>query len=109
VANGKVEVWVPTQVPEMCRAAAAQVGGVRPDDVTLHVTLLGGGFGRRLEVDYAAFAVRVALDCGGAAVQLVWPREEDMTHDFYRPMHVAMLRAAIDDKGAVTSLRIKSA
>jgi isoquinoline 1-oxidoreductase beta subunit len=109
VAGGKVSVWVPTQVPEMCRAVAARVAGVRPEDVDLHVTLLGGGFGRRLEVDYVAFAVRVAMDCGGAPVQLVWSREEDMTHDFYRPMHVAMLRAAIDDRGIVTSLRIKSA
>jgi isoquinoline 1-oxidoreductase beta subunit len=109
VANGKVQLWVPTQVPEMCRAAAARVAGVRIENVTLHTTLLGGGFGRRLEVDYAAAAVRVAMDCGGAAVQVVWPREEDMGHDFYRPMHVAMLRAAVDAQGAVTSLRIKSA
>jgi isoquinoline 1-oxidoreductase subunit beta len=109
VSGGKVEVWVPTQVPEMCRAIAARVAGVNPEDVDLHVTLLGGGFGRRLEVDYAAFAVRVAMDCGGAPVQLVWPREEDMTHDFYRPMHVAMLRASVDNQGKVTSLRIKSA
>jgi isoquinoline 1-oxidoreductase beta subunit len=85
------------------------VAGVRPEDVELHVTLLGGGFGRRLEVDYVAFAVRVAMDCGGAAVQLVWSREEDMTHDFYRPMHAARLRASIDERGAVSSLRIKSA
>jgi isoquinoline 1-oxidoreductase subunit beta len=71
--------------------------------------MLGGGFGRRLESDCAAQAARVALDCGGAAVQLLWPREEDMTHDFYRPMNVARLRAAIGRDGKVTSLRIKSA
>jgi isoquinoline 1-oxidoreductase beta subunit len=53
--------------------------------------------------------VRVAMDCGGAPVQLVFPREEDMTHDYYRPMHVAKLTAAFDAQGAVTSLRIKSA
>jgi isoquinoline 1-oxidoreductase beta subunit len=109
VSGGKVEVWAPTQVPQMCRAIAARIADVRPEDVDVHVTLLGGGFGRRLEVDYAAFAVRVALDCGGAPVQLVWSREEDMTHDFYRPMHAAMLRASLDERGGVTSLRIKSA
>jgi isoquinoline 1-oxidoreductase beta subunit len=109
VSGGKVEVWAPTQVPEMCRAVAARVAGVRTEDVDLHVTLVGGGFGRRLEVDYAAFSVRVAMDCAGAPVQLVWPREEDMTHDFYRPMQAAMLRASIDARGTVTSLRIKSA
>jgi isoquinoline 1-oxidoreductase beta subunit len=88
---------------------AAQVAGVPQEDVTVHLTLLGGGFGRRLEADYVAQAVRVAMDCGGAAVQLIWPREEDTTHDFYRPMQVARLRASIDGQGAVTTLRIKSA
>lgn len=109
VADGKVEVWAPTQVPEMARSIAARVAGVSPKDVMLHVTLLGGGFGRRLEVDYVAQAVRVAMDCGGAPVQLVWPREEDTTHDFYRPMHVAMLKASLDAQGELTGLRIKSA
>jgi isoquinoline 1-oxidoreductase subunit beta len=109
VAEGKVEVWAPTQVPQMCRRQAADIAGVPEDDVTLHLTLLGGGFGRRLEVDYVAYAVRVAMDCGGQAVQLVFPREEDMTHDFYRPMHVARLNAALNPQGEVTSLRIKSA
>ncbi len=102
VADGKVEIWVPTQVPQMARAIAAQVAGVAIADVTLHLTLLGGGFGRRLEVDYVAQAVRVAMDCGGAPVQLAWPREEDTAHDFYRPMHVAKLRASIDGQGSVT-------
>jgi isoquinoline 1-oxidoreductase beta subunit len=109
VAGGKVDIWVPTQVPQMCRAAAARVAGVPLDDVTVHVTLLGGGFGRRLEVDYAAQAVRVALDLHGVPVQLIWPREEDTTHDFYRPMHVAKLRATIDAAGQLATLRIKSA
>lgn len=109
VRDGKVEVWAPTQVPEMARDIAARVAGVADEDVTLHVTLLGGGFGRRLEVDYVAQAVRVAMDCGGAPVQLIWSREEDTAHDFYRPMHVAMLRSAFDAQGNVTSLRIKSA
>lgn len=109
VRSGRVEIWVPTQVPEVARQMAARVAGVQPDDVSLHATLLGGGFGRRLEADYVAQAVRVAMDCGGAPVQLVWPREEDMSHDFYRPMHVAMLRAGVDEHGEVHSLRIKSA
>ena len=109
VADGKVEIWVPTQVPQMARAVAARVAGVAVEEVTLHQTLLGGGFGRRLEVDYVAQAVRVAMDCSGAPVQLLWPREEDTGHDFYRPMQVAMLRGSIDGQGAVSSLRIKSA
>lgn len=109
VAGGKVEVWAPTQVPEMARSIAARVAGVSPEDVALHVTLLGGGFGRRLEVDYVAQAVRVAMDAGGAPVQLIWPREEDTTHDFYRPMNVAQLKASVDGQGQVTSLQIKSA
>jgi isoquinoline 1-oxidoreductase subunit beta len=109
VVGGKVAIWVPTQVPQMARQIAARVAGVPVDDVTVHVTLLGGGFGRRLDVDYVAQAVRVAMDCGGAPVQLIWPREEDMRHDFYRPMHVAMLRGTLDAQGNPSSLRIKSA
>jgi isoquinoline 1-oxidoreductase beta subunit len=109
VKDGKVEVWAPTQVPGMARAVAAKVAGVAVEQVTVHVTLLGGGFGRRLEVDFVAQAVQVALQCDGQPVQLIWSREEDTTHDFYRPMHVAHLRAAIGALGAVESLRIKSA
>lgn len=109
VRDGRVEIWASTQVPQVAQAIAAQVAGIAPADVTVHVTLLGGGFGRRLEADYVAQAVRVAMDCAGAPVQLVWPREEDQTHDFYRPMQVAVLRAAFDQEGKVRSLRIKSA
>lgn len=109
VKDGKVRLWLPTQVPQMAAAIAARVAGVALEQVDVTVTLLGGGFGRRLEVDYVAQAVRVAMECGGRPVQLIWSREEDTTHDFYRPMHVARLCAAIDAQGQVTSLRIKSA
>ena len=109
VKDGQVEVWAPTQVPGMARAVAAKVAGVDIDKVTVNVTQLGGGFGRRLEVDFVAQAVQVAMACAGKPVQLSWSREEDTTHDFYRPMHVAQLRAAITAQGSIDSLRIKSA
>jgi isoquinoline 1-oxidoreductase subunit beta len=85
------------------------VAGVPLDHVELYVTLLGGGFGRRLEVDYVAQAVRVAMDMPGVAVQLIWPREEDMRHDFYRPMQVARLRATVDAAGTPVALHVRSA
>jgi isoquinoline 1-oxidoreductase subunit beta len=107
--DGVLEVWAPTQVPGFAREVAARVAGLSSDKVQLHVTLLGGGFGRRLETDFVAQAVRVAMACPGQAVQLLWPREQDMGHDFYRPMHVARLRAAITPQGQVSSLRIQSA
>ncbi len=76
-----------------CRAWRARspprVAGVAEDAVTVHVTYLGGGFGRRLDVDFVGQAVRIALETGGRPVQLVWSREEDLTHDFYRPAGVA--------------------
>jgi len=109
VKDGKVEIWVPTQVPQMARDMAAKVAKVDKDKVTVHVTQLGGGFGRRLEVDFVGQAVQVAMACEGKPVQLSWSREEDMTHDFYRPMHLAKFQASLDEKGEVSSLRIKSA
>lgn len=109
VGDGRVEVWAPTQVPQMCRGVAARVAGMPLDKVDLHVTLLGGGFGRRLEVDYVAQAVRVAMDLPGVPVQLIWSREEDTRHDFYRPMQVARLRATIDQGGEPVGLHVRSA
>jgi isoquinoline 1-oxidoreductase beta subunit len=77
--------------------------------VTLHVTQLGGGFGRRLDVDVVGQAVRVALETGGRPVQLLWPREEDTRHDFYRPAAAALLSAGIDAQGRVQALQITGA
>ncbi|MDO8280413.1 MAG: molybdopterin-dependent oxidoreductase [Burkholderiaceae bacterium] len=109
VRGALVEIWVPTQAPTLARAIAAQVAGVAAEQVVLHQTLPGGAFGRGLDVDVVAQAVRVAMDCAGRAVQLNWSRDEDTTHDFYRPMHVARLDAALDATGRAGSLRIVSA
>lgn len=109
VLGGRVELWAPTQVPSFARAIAARVAGVPRDKVTLHVTYLGGGFGRRLEVDFIGQAVRVALETGGRPVQLLWPREEDITHDFYRPAGAALMQAGLDAQGRVQALKITSA
>ena len=102
-------VWAPTQVPGLARALAARVAGVPDDAVTLHVTYLGGGFGRRLEVDFIGQAVRIAMETAGRPVQLLWPREEDFGHDFYRPAGVAVTQAALDARGQLAGLSITSA
>lgn len=109
VRDGAATVWAPTQVPGAAREAAARVLGLPDEAVTVHVTYLGGGFGRRLEVDFIAQAARIALECGGAPVQLVWSREEDMTHDFYRPAGVAVLQAGLDAAGRPVALAITNA
>lgn len=109
VRAGRVRVWVPTQVPQFAREVAARVAGVDVTDVELNVTLLGGGFGRRLEVDVVAQAVRLALACEGRPVQLVWPRSEDLTHDFYRPMQTARLSAVLASDGRALLIEGRSA
>ena len=109
VSGGTVEVWALTQVPGIARAVAARAAGVSEDAVTVHVTYLGGGFGRRLDADFVGQAVRIAVETNGRPVQLVWPREEDFTHDFYRPAGVAVLRADLDAQGLPVALQITSA
>jgi isoquinoline 1-oxidoreductase subunit beta len=109
VRDGQVEVWAPTQVPGLARELAARVAGVPLEAVRLHVTYLGGGFGRRLEIDFVGQAVRVALETGGRPVQLLWSREEDMRHDFYRPAGAAFCEAVLGEDGRPLGLRIGSA
>ena len=109
VKDGQVEVWAPTQVPGLARALAARVAGVPESAVTVHVTYLGGGFGRRLDAEVVGQVVRIAMECGGRPVQLLWPREEDTTHDNYRPAGVAVMQASLDDQGQPLGLRFTSA
>lgn len=101
VHEGRVEIWASTQVASLARWRAAQVAGVDTDQVTLHLPLLGGGFGRRLEVDMVEQAVHLAMQTQGRPVKMVWTREEDTRHDFYRPAAWADFRAALDEQGRV--------
>ena len=110
VAEGRATVWAPTQIPTLARRAVAQAAGVDSDAITLNVTLLGGGFGRRLEVDFIGQAAYIAAQAGdGAPVQTFWRREEDTRHDFYRPACVARYTAALDATGRPTALKVLSA
>ena len=109
VKDGKVYLWVPTQSPGFAVDMAAKAAGVGADDVVLNVTMLGGGFGRRLEIDMVVQAVAVARQCNGAPVQLLWSREEDMTHDVYRPAALSRFHATLDTAGNVTAYDNKSA
>jgi isoquinoline 1-oxidoreductase subunit beta len=90
------EVWTGTQVASRAQAAAARLTGLPLDKVTVHNQLLGGGFGRRLEVDGIEKAVRIALKIDGP-VKVMWSREEDIQHDIYRPIYHDRLEATLKD------------
>jgi isoquinoline 1-oxidoreductase subunit beta len=108
VKDGKVHLWVGTQSPTFAIRAAARVAGVGEKDVVLHEHLLGGGFGRRLDVDMVTQAVAIARECNGAPVQVIWTREEDMTHDVYRPAAIARMEAGLDGAGNIVSWEARS-
>jgi len=103
VKDGAVTVWASTQSASLAKWRASQVAGVDGDRVTLHLPLVGGGFGRRLEIDMVEQAVAVAMQVGGQPVKLLWTREDDTRHDMYRPAAWADFRAAIDAQGQVTA------
>lgn len=94
-------LWCGTQGPVLVRDKAAELAGLPSEAVTVNTTFLGGGFGRRIESDYAQYAVKLAVQVPGTPVQLMWSREEDMTHDFYRPGALARLRGGVKDGKAV--------
>jgi isoquinoline 1-oxidoreductase beta subunit len=96
--NGEAEVWAPTQSPDWVQGTVAKVLGLKPEKVIVHTTLMGGGFGRRYMADYPAEVAQIAKVVG-KPVQLVWSREDDMTHDFYRPMACHQMRGAVDASG----------
>src|SRR5712664_1310308 len=92
------EVWTGSQVLSRAQAAAAEVTGFPLEKVVVHNHLLGGGFGRRLEVDYVTQAVRIAKQVD-APVKVVWTREEDVQHDVYRPYYYDRIAAGLDPRG----------
>ena len=107
-ADGSLEIWAGTQMPTVVRDLAAKLAGLDASRVRVHITLMGGGFGRRLEPDYVLQAVRLALAVPGQPVKLTWRREEDMTQDAYRPAAVARLRGATA-QGRVQALDVRVA
>ena len=92
------EVWVGTQVLSRAHAAAAQTAGLPPEKVKVHNHLLGGGFGRRLEIDGVVRAVQIAKHVDGP-VKVIWTREEDIQHDMYRPCFFDRMSAGLDEQG----------
>ena len=90
------EIWVGSQVQARAQSAAARITGLPLEKVAVHYHLIGGGFGRRLEVDYVESAVRIAKQVAGP-VKVVWSREEDMRHDVYRPVYRDRLSARLSD------------
>ena len=102
VHDGKCEIWAPTQNAPAMATALSKVLGLEPSAITIHVTLLGGGFGRRLNIDYGVEAALIS-QAAGAPVKVVWTREDDVQHDFYRPMSHHRLRAGLDANRQITS------
>jgi isoquinoline 1-oxidoreductase beta subunit len=106
--DGRLKIWVPTQAPSIVVATAARVADLSADPIDLTETFLGGGFGRRLETDMVAQAVALAMEMPGIPVQLLWQREDDIAHDFYRPACVAQMLAVLGEKGKIKTWQSKS-
>jgi isoquinoline 1-oxidoreductase beta subunit len=102
VQKGSAEIWAPTQAPTWAREAVAKALGIPEERVTVHVTFLGGGFGRRALPDFAVEAAQVSQAAGGP-VQVVWTREDDVRHDHYRPAAVNELRAGLGADGKLAA------
>lgn len=106
--DGKVTVWAPTQNPQGVQEVVAQAVGVRTEDVTCRVTLLGGGFGRKSFSDFAAEAAVLSRKVG-KPVKVVWSREDDIKFDYYLPVAAMYLKAALDPLGKPTAWLQRSA
>lgn len=95
--DGRLDLWTGTQVPRFAQRVAAQVAGIEPDAVKVHAQISGGSFGRRLETDYVRQAAELAVAHPGVPVKMTWSREEDMTHDYPRPLAIARARGMVRD------------
>ena len=106
----RLDVWAPTQRGEASARAAAEAGGVPIANVNFTKTQLGGGFGRRGAFqDFVRYAVQIAKAVPGAPVKTLWSREEDMQHDFFRPISLTRMKASLDASGQVTGWQTKIA
>lgn len=103
IRDGKVDIWAGNQAPTVVQWLAAGNVGVADDAVTVHTPYLGGGFGRRFDIEVIRQALACAKVTGGKPVQLIWSREQDIQHDAYRPAISCRFTAALDDKDGVSA------
>jgi isoquinoline 1-oxidoreductase beta subunit len=108
VANGKAEVWSCVQSPGGTRGDVANVLGLKEADVTVNVTLLGGGFGRKSKCDFALEAAMLSKEMGGTPVKVVWTREDDIRHGFYHSVSYQHVTAGLDKNNKVVAWRHRS-
>ena len=106
--DGKCEVWVPTQHPQAARAEVARVLGVGEDKVTVHVTLLGGAFGRKSKADFPSEAAFLAREAG-APVRVQWTRGDDLHHGYYNTVNAQRIRVGLDERGKVIAWHQRTA
>ena len=104
-ADGRLEFWAPTQNPGSGRKDVAAMLGIAPEAMTIHMTRIGGGFGRRLMNDYMVMAAQVAKGVPGRPVKLLFDRTDDLRNDYYRPAGWHRMTAGLDAKGAIVALK----
>lgn len=100
--DGKCEMWCPSQSADATRGVVAKELSMPETSITVHTTFMGGGFGRRYQYDFPTEAAQIARHVS-SAVQLVWTREDDMTHDFYRPAGMRRMRGGVDAQGNIVA------
>ncbi len=106
--DGKLDIWAGNQNPTLARQFASNVTGIEAETIEIHTPYLGGGFGRRGEMDYITLATEVAQALEGTPVKTTWSREEDMCHGFYRPISIGRIKAVMED-GAPKAMDIRLA